>query len=66
MTSGLRQEDFRMTGVQHDQGKGYQQPIIYKRVIQSGRVEIKNQYLHHKPYLTHVIITMNHPVPVLR
>ena len=28
-------------GVQHDQGEVYQKPITFRRVIQSGQVEIK-------------------------
>ena len=35
-------------GVQHDQGKGYQQPIIFRS--QSGQVEKKLEYLYFIPY----------------
>ena len=33
-------------GVQHDQGEGCQQPITFRRVSQSGQMEIKIQYLY--------------------
>ena len=32
-------------GSQHDQGEGYQQPITFRRMSQSGQVEIKIEYL---------------------
>ena len=35
--------------VQHDQGEGYQQPITFRRVSQSGQVEIKIEYLYPIP-----------------
>ena len=34
---------------QHDQGEGYQQPITFRRVNQSGLVEIKIGYLYPIP-----------------
>ena len=33
-------------GVQHDQGEVYQKPITFRRVSQSGQVEIKIGYLN--------------------
>ena len=32
-------------GVQHDQGEGYQQPLTFRRLSQSGQVELKIEYL---------------------
>ena len=32
--------------VQHDEGEGYQKPITFRRVSQSGQVEIKIGYLY--------------------
>ena len=43
LLGGQQQQQPR--GVQHDQGEGYQQPITFRRVSQSGQVEIKIEYL---------------------
>ena len=32
--------------VQHDQGEEYQQPITFRRISQSGQVEINIKYLY--------------------
>ena len=36
--------------VQHDGGEGYQKPITFRRVCQSGQVEIKIEYLDPIPF----------------
>ena len=39
----------RAGGVHHDQGEVYQKPITFRRVSQSGQVEIKIECLYHIP-----------------
>ena len=36
-------------GAQHDQEEGYKQPITFRRVSQSGHVEIKIEYQYTIP-----------------
>ena len=40
------QQDQGHEEVLHDQGEVYQQPITFRRVSQSGQVEIKIEYLY--------------------
>ena len=45
------------SNVQHDQGKGYQQqPITFRRVSQSGQVEIKIEYLYTIPNTYNLVL----------
>ena len=41
-----RQQQQQPGVVQHDQGEGYQQPLTFWRVSQSGQVELKIEYLY--------------------
>ena len=43
-------------GVQHDQGEGYQQPLTFRRVSQSGQVEIKIEYLYPIPNTYNLVL----------
>ena len=44
-----RQQQQQPGVVQHDQGEGYQQPLTFRRVSQSGQVELKIEYLYLQP-----------------
>ena len=45
-------------GVHHDQGEGYQQPITFSRVSQSGQVEIKIEYLYPIPNTYNLVLNV--------
>ena len=42
--------------VQHDQGEGYQQPITFRVVSQSSKVEIKIEYLNPVPNTYNLVL----------
>ena len=50
------QQQLQPGGVQHDQGEGYQKPITFRRVCQSGQVDIKIEYLYPIPNTYNLVL----------